>query len=609
MRKLMMPPLVAATLVCGLVVNVQPACAQEQQPEQVGSKYPGMISEYKARIAMSDGIQLTATIFRPKDGARHPTVFSQTPYGRDLERWGTAPKAAEFVERGYAVMSVDVRGRYDSGGEFRPFHDARDGSEVLNWIARQPWSNGKVVSIGGSYTGNSQWNLWRERNEHHAAIVAYVSPADGFGDLVRYNGVPKLDLMFTWMMSYGYARTNHLPELADTDWQAVMRELPLHTLDLRVGKPFEPWQQSMQHDRLDAFWKPLEVMGNPPGLPIPTLNVGGWYDGQLLGQIRNYRKAMEGSGEQGANNRLIVGPWLHSVNQHRTVGELDGGAEAIINLDRLRDSWIDHVMLGKESPAFGNFVYFLPIQNEWREAAQFPVPGTKFTTYRLSSSGHANSSAGDGVLGTKSKGAPDAFNYDPANPIPSLSSRTAGARSGLPQGSVDHRAIEKRDDVLIYTSEPLKEDTEVTGPVSATIYMSTNVVDTDIVVRLMDVYPDGRSLNIAEGIARAKYRNSLSNPELLTPGTVYKIPVELFPTSNLFRQGHRLRVQVTSSDFPVSARNLNTANSDTGTQMAVARTQIHHTNEHPSAIVLPIVPKGSTKVFHPPLKKADAKSQ
>lgn len=605
MRKVTMFPVGAAALIfAGLVLGMRPASAQEQ----VGFKFPSIIAEYNVQLPMRDGVKLTAVVYRPKDNARHPAVFSQTPYGREVDRYATATTAAKFVGRGYAVIVVDVRGRYDSEGQFRPFHDARDGSEVLDWIARQPWSNGKAVTIGGSYTGNSQWSLWRERNEHHAAIVSYVTPADGFGDLVRFNGVPKLDLMFTWMMSYGYARTNHVAELEDFDWQLVMRQLPLHTLDVRVGRRFEPWELAMRHDKLDEYWAPLQVMGNPPGRDIPTLNVGGWYDGQLLGEVRNYRKAVESSASA-AEHKLIIGPWLHAVNQHRKVGELDAGPEAIIDLDQLRDGWMDHVMLGKAPPVFGNVVYFLPIKNEWREASAFPLPGTRFTAFHFSSGGRANTAEGDGVLGSVSKGPADRFTYDPASPVPSLSSRTAGARSGLPQGSVDHRAIEKRPDILVYTSAPLAEDMEITGPVSATIYMSTTVVDTDIVVRLMDVYPDGRSLNLAEGIARAKYRNSLSAPELLTPGTVYKIPVELFPTSTYFRQGHRIRVQVTSSDFPVFARNLNTANSDSGTQMAIAHTQIHHTKRYRSSILLPVVPRGASTAFHPPLKQADAQTK
>ena len=249
-----------------------------------------------------------------------------------------------------------------------------------------------------------------------------------------------------------------------------------------------------------------------------------------------------------------------------------------------------------------NFLYFLPVRNEWRSAPTYPIPGTEFTAYYLSSGGSANTLHGNGVLATKpDTGGTDGFTYDPANPVLSVSSRTAGARGGLPQGSVDNRKVEERQDVLVYTSEPLRTGLEITGPVTATIYLSTDVVDTDVSMKLVDVYPDGRAHNIAEGIARAKYRSSYSKPELMKPGQVYKIPVELFPTSNYFEPGHRIRIEISSGDFPNFARNLNTANSDTESRMVVAHTKIHHSAEYPSAITLPIVPAGKTSSFTPPL--------
>ncbi|MDT9600356.1 CocE/NonD family hydrolase [Sphingosinicella rhizophila] len=580
--------------VAALAMAAAPAIAQEQ----VGLKYANVVADYSVEIPMKDGVAIAAKIFRPAAEGRYPAILLQTPYGKD----SNGAQAASNVARGYVSVAVDVRGRYDSEGKFQPFRDAEDGAAILDWIAAQPWSNGKVVTTGASYSGHSQWALWRQRNPHHKAIVSYVAPADGFGDLSRHNGVPKLDLMFTWMMTT-YDRVNHPREMEDFDWKKVMSQLPLDTLGDEAGRPVEAWRQHMRHDRLDDYWTPLQATGARPGLAIPTFSVTGWYEGQLLGSVRNHLNAVAQA--SGANHVLVIGPWLHSANSNRKVGELDGGPEAIIDLDKVRDQWMDHVMLGGAKPVYQNFLYFLPIRNEWRQAPAFPIPGTEFTSYRLSSGGKANGGNGDGSLATGTgKGPADSYTYDPANPIPSLSSRTAGARGGLPQGSVDHREIEKRDDILVYTSAPLSEDTEVTGPVRANIYISTNVVDTDVLVRLMDVYPDGRSLNIAEGIARAKYRDSYADPKLMTPGTVYKIPVELFPTSNLFLKGHRLRVEVTSSDFPVFARNLNTANSDSGTEMKVARTRIHHSARYPSEIILPIVPPGSSTRFQPPLKPA-----
>ncbi|GAA4818918.1 CocE/NonD family hydrolase [Sphingosinicella ginsenosidimutans] len=589
-----------ALAVAGSVAQADQPSAQASPP-QVGFRYPNTIAQYDVGITMPDGVRLSATVLRPADDQKHPTVFLQTPYGKDA----SAAQVIDFVNRGYAYVSVDVRGRFDSGGDFAPFRDAADGAHVLDWIAQQDWSNGQVATIGASYSGNSQWNLWRERNPHQSAIVSYVAPADGFGDFVRFNGVPKLDLIFTWMMQE-YGRVNHPHEVEDFDWGEVMAALPLSTIDQRNGRRVQAWEDAMREDRFGPYWQPLQATGNTPGRDIPTFNVTGWYEGQLLGAVRNYENARGHSATPG-NHVLVIGPWLHGVNRNRVIGALDAGPQAIIDLDSLRDRWMDHVLLGREAPTHKNFIYFLPALNQWRQADAFPIPGTQYRSMRLSSGGHANTAAGDGMLVEgNGRGAPDTFTYDPNHPVPSLSSRTAGARGGLPQGSVDHASVEQRDDVLVYTGQPLAEDVEVTGPVRANIYISSDVVDTDVVVRLMDVYPDGRSLNIAEGIARAKYRNSMSDPELMQPGQVYRIPVDLFPTSNYFRAGHRFRVEVTSSDFPVFGRNLNTANSDSGTETAIAHTRVHHDRRYTSEIILPIVPRGASEPFDPPMQTAAA---
>jgi hypothetical protein len=357
----------------------------------------------------------------------------------------------------------------------------------------------------------------------------------------------------------------------------------------------------MLHDRLDAFWLPSQMTGSYGKFDIASFNVTGWYEGQLKGAVQNFTNAVKYSKTPSAH-MLVVGPWLHGVNRNRVIGDRDAGPHAIINLDSIRNAWLDSRLMGAPKVDLPRVLYFLPVKNEWRSASAWPVPGTTFTSFYLASGGNANTLNGDGALGADGsvRRAPsDTFTYDPANPTPSLSSRTAGARGGLPQGSVDNRKNEERADVLVYTGEPLAEGMEVTGPVRATIYVSTNVVDTDIALKVLDVYPDGRAHNITEGIARAKYRNSYSAPELMRPGQVYKIDVELFPTSNWFEAGHRIRLEVASSDFPNFARNLNTANSDSGTEMKVAHTTILHSSQYPSAVVLPVVSAGKTVTLVP----------
>jgi putative CocE/NonD family hydrolase len=556
---------------------------------------------YDVKVRMPDGVNLSVDVFRPRDGAKHPTVFSLTPYNNDSEN--TMQAAYRFVQRGYAYVTADARGRYDSeGAEFVPYRaDGKDGSAVMTWIAQQAWSNGKVVTNGGSYLGKVQWMMAKENNPHHAAIVSYVSPADAFNDEARYNGVPKVDLMYTWAMGMD-GRVNQTR--SGWNWNQIMHNLPLNTLDEKAGREVPFWRALMEHDKLDDWWAPVQMTGFYDRFDIPSFSVTGWYEGQLKGQIQNHVEVSKRS-KTPEKHMLVVGPWLHGVNNPRNqkIGERDAGPEAIIDLDQVRDRWMDHVMLGSAKPDYARFLYFLPVQNEWRAADAYPIPRTEFRNFNLDSQGQANTLNGNGVLRTgPASGPPDQYVYDPNNPNPSLSSRTAGARGGLPQGSVDNRPGEMRQDVLVYTSEPLAQGMEITGPVTATIYISTDVPDTDITVKVLDVYPDGKAHNLSEGIARAKYRNSYSRPEPMEPGKVYPIKVELFPTSNYFQAGHSIRIEVSSSDFPNFARNLNTMNSDTGTEIRTANIKIHHSREFPSTITLPVVPPGASKAWKPPLR-------
>jgi putative CocE/NonD family hydrolase len=583
-------PLVALSL--ALAIGAWPESSSAQQREVI--EYP-MVVRYNLKIPMRDGVHLSVDVFRPRDESKHPAVFELTPYNNDGER--VMANAWHFVKRGYAFVTADARGRYDSEGTFVPYrHDGTDGSDIMTWVTQQPWSNGTIATMGGSYLGRDQWQMAKEHNPAHRAIVSYVSPADDFNDGSRFNGVPKLDLMFTWMMGMD-GRVNQ--SRTGWNWSEVMRRLPLNTLGQVAGRDVAFWRDVMEHDRLDDFWTPLQMTGFYDTFDIPSFDVTGWYEGQLKGQVQNYVNAVKHS-KSPDEHMLVIGPWLHGVNRNRMVGERDGGPQAIIDLDRLRDAWLDARMLGAPKSDLPNVVYFLPVKNEWRKAAAWPIPGTQFTTFYLDSRGKANTLLGDGVLQTAPGAGPaDRYRYDPNDPVPSFTSRTAGARGGLPQGAVDHRALETRADVLVYTGQPLPTATEITGPVKATIYFAADVLDTDIAVKLMDVAPDGRSLNIAEGIARAKYRKSYAQPAPLVPGEVTGLEVELFPTSTWFEAGHRIRIEVTSSDFPNFGRNLNTMNSDSGTEIKVAQIRVEHTTKFPSHIVVPIVPAGASTRWNP----------
>ncbi|MBI4501309.1 MAG: CocE/NonD family hydrolase, partial [Gemmatimonadetes bacterium] len=429
------------------------------------SEYPITI-EYDVKVPMRDGVKLSVDVYRPADDAKHPTIFGLTPYNNLGDN--TMEAAWRYVRRGYAYVAADVRGRFDSEGEFTPYrNDGKDGSDIISWIAQQPWSDTKVATTGGSYGGKNQWMIAKESNPHHVAMLPTVAPADEFHDGVRYNGVPKLDLMYTWSMGMD---GHEAQPRQGWNWAAAMRYLPLVSLDSVVGRVVPWWRELMTHDALDDFWDPVQIRGHYEQFSIPSFNVSGWWDGQLRGALQGYTNAVR-TGRNPADHVMIIGPWPHGVNRTREWGELDYGPNAVIQLDRMRDEWLDSRMLGKPRPDQANVMYFLPGKNEWRKATAFPIPQTQFVQYYLDSQGRANTLAGNGILktGTPGVGQPDEFVSDPANPVPTISSRTSGARGGLKTGAADHRALETRPDVLVYTSEPLREGVEVTGPVKATI--------------------------------------------------------------------------------------------------------------------------------------------
>lgn len=551
-----------------------------------------MIVEYDVGIPMADGIRLSADVYRPRGEAPVPAMLQLTPYNNDSD--GGMEQAWSFVRRGYAYVVVDVRGRYDSDGEFDPWRDdGPDGAQVMDWIASSPWSNGRIATMGGSYSGMNQWLMAKQASPHHAAIVSYVAPADGFNDGSRFNGVPKLDLIFTWSAGM-YGRVNQSRE--GWNWRAVMGELPLHTLGEVAGRPLPYWQEWMEHDRLDEWWDRVQMTGHYEEFDIPSFNVTGWWDGQLIGATRNYVNAVKTGDPQ--DHMLIIGPWLHGVNRGRRIGVRDYGPEAVIDLDGIRDRWLDHRMLGTPRPDLPRVLYFVQGSNEWKEAEGWPLPETRYTSYFLDSGGQANTLFGDGVLreGQPGQGPPDALIYDPANPVPTISSRTAGSRGGIFPGSQDNRVVEIRDDVLVYTSQPLAEGVEITGPVTATVYFSTDVPDTDITVKLLEVDAAGRALNLTHGIARARYRDGFESHRFLEPGEVTSVEVTLFPTSVYLPSGHRIRVEVSSSNFPLFGRNLNIrGNSETSTETRIAHTRIHHDGEYGTRIVLPLITKPATE--------------
>jgi putative CocE/NonD family hydrolase len=561
---------------------------------------------YDVKIPMRDGVRLSADLFLPAGEGPFPAMFNMTPYGTVEGSEPLMTTAESFVRRGYAYIAVDVRGRYDSEGQWyaHPAAERHDGIDAIDWIARQSWSDGKVATIGHSYSGWNQWPIAQECNPHHVAMASSGSPTNLFQDWPNLDGVLSLQPIATWAlgMMYGRGGDGDVPEPKMTLKEALWH-LPLSELDtLMADRKLPFWQDWLEHDSLDDFWQPLQMHGNYSRIQIPTFNVSGWYDARLKGQINAYLEVMKTTKDR-AQHFLLIGPWLHSpVGQAPAFAMRDFGPQGNLDVAEIRCDWLDHVVQGKSKPELEGVLYFLQVANEWRQAPAWPLPDTRFVKHYLDSDGAANTLHGDGRLRTDraGEGPADRYTYDPDDPVPTNWSPTR-AEGILPTEPQDCRAVEARDDVLVYSTAVLTQDTEVTGPVTATIYFSTDVVDTDITVKLVDVDPQGVAFQLSYGIARARYRNSYARPELLEPGEVYAVDVELQPTSNYFRKGHCIRVEVSSSNFPFYARNLNCGgNHCTTTERKPAHTRILHSVEHPSHIVLPVVPGGSSRVWRSP---------
>ncbi|MFD2058439.1 CocE/NonD family hydrolase [Mesorhizobium calcicola] len=554
------------------------------------------------RIPMSDGIGLYADIYRP-NGMRGPlpTILIRTQYDKAPYRQrglNTRPGVAYmFAGQGFAVVAQDIRGRHRSEGVFHIAEsDVDDGYDTVAWIASQPWSNGKVGGFGCSALGITQVMMSQRRPPALAAIIPQApagSARNNPFDTMR-NGVPRIGWTFQWFRE----SANQGPQILNAiDYGDFLDTLPLADMAERAGGAPNDWCDWVTHEPGDPYWRRLPFFDETSRPDVPALWVNSWHDdspGETL-ELFNAFKIQSASEQARRNQFAIISPTTHcQCEQARTphiVGDRDLG-DVRQDYWSIYLHWFDHWLNNRPGDLnIPPIQYYLMGANRWKSADSWPLPGTRLVPYYFSSGGRANTSNGDGRLSVEGANGPaDHFNYDPANPTP-----------GTQWSGFDERETDLRPDRLVYTSEPLRSGIEVTGPLRACLYVSSSALDTDFVVTLSDVYPDGRVYSLATGIARARYREAYtaatcfgedySRPSLLTPGNIYRIEVKVGATGNWFGPGHRIRVQVASSHFPTYARNLNTGgNNATETAMVVAENHVHHDSSYPSHIILPIVP-------------------
>ena len=556
--------------------------------------------DHLVKIQMRDGVTLYADVYRPVADGKYPVLVSRTPYG--TERFPSAyEEPLFFARRGYVFVYQDVRGRHESEGRWEPFrNDIEDGYDTVEWAAKQSWSNGKVGMQGHSYGGHVQWRAAMAKPPHLVTIFPLVASTSLYHNWVTLNGAWRLAFNFGWgpvrqesriMQNTGIHTGKDAPESQRYD--KVISSLPLIGMQELLGRHAQFYTDWIRHPDYDDYWKAINVEEVFDNIATPVHTHGGWYDIFLQGTLNGYVGMSKSSKAPLRMNHLVVGPWEHGVSQK--TGDLDFGPEARVEREVFELRWFDYWLKGIDNGLASEppVKIFVMGRNEWRLENEYPLARTQYRKMYLSSSGRANTASGNGVLSWEAPGdqsAPDRYDYDPANPVPS----TGGANCcGTPtlSGPRDQRPIESRADVLVYTSAPLAQDFEVTGPVKVILYASSDAPDTDFVAKLIDVYPDGRAINVCEGILRARYREGTARPQPLQPGTVYPLAIDLVGTSNAFLKGHRIRLDVTSSHFPQFDRNPNTGKPfGVSAETRIARQTIHHTVAHPSHVLLPVIP-------------------
>ena len=537
-------------------------------------------------VPMRDGVQLTADVYQPEAEGKFPVLLQRTPYNRA----GAAGSAAAMAAHGYVVIIQDTRGRFDSQGEFYPFrYESQDGYDTVEWAASLPYANGKVGMFGGSYVGATQMLAAIASPPHLVAIQPYVTASEYYDGWTYQNGALMQWFASSW--SSGLAvDTLRRKAAALQDPKSWVAQLPVDTyrmLELPPVSALAPYFRDwVAHERDDDYWRAWKISDHYAQMNIKALHAGGWHDIFLKGTIQNYVGMRESSPARDGQ-RLLLGPWAHAATTDEgKIGDVTFGKSAVLDSDGTILRWYDYALKGiRNEYATGAPVrLFIMGENAWRDEHEFPLARTRYTNYYLR----------QGTLSTDAPGAeePAAYEYDPANPVPTIGGRLCCGNNQLPPGPADQRPNEGRPDVLVFSTPPLANAVEATGWVKVTLYASSSAVDTDFTALLADVDPSGYARFLTDGIVRARYRNSTTHAEPIEPGKIYQYSIDLWATANLFKAGHRIRLYVSSSNFPRFDRNLNTGEPiGASSRLVKANQKIYHDAKYPSALVLPLIPR------------------
>ncbi len=563
-------------------------------------------------VTMRDGVRLATDLYLPDAEGRFPVVLVRTPYG--TETAALSEMGAWYARRGYVFAAQDTRGKYDSEGEWYGRRSERDDTDdTITWLGTQAWSSGDVGMVGTSYGGLVQWMVAPAGNPHLKALVPDVAPVtlgrtpEAYRRLAVYARGNSAPSELSWLVTTD-GRVNQ--NGSAYDWAGLFEHLPLAGLPARMGREIPIWEKLIGNEV--GLWEEYlesaarnqwtEPITDWPdhrelyrAVDVPILQRTGWFDGSTDHAFYNRAQVLEHSESElaRAQQHLLIGPWPHAYPGSPAIGSLDFGAASVLDLQKLRLRWFDRWLKGVDNGVDRDppLKLFLMGRNEWREASQWPLPGTEFTRFYLHSGGGANSNRGDGVLGREPPGSepPDRYRYDPGDPTPAITGGENAEMAG--DGPVDIGFIEARADVLTYTTEPLEREVEITGPVSAVLYVASSAPETEFLVRLVDVHPDGAAYPVWYTYANAFGTRGIEPVGRTEAGhRVWRLAFDLPPTSQAFLPGHRIRVHITSAAFPLF-RHLNTDGDPAWeTEWQVAEQTVFHDAERPSHVVLPLRP-------------------
>jgi putative CocE/NonD family hydrolase len=573
-----------------------------------------VVVEKDVGVPMRDGLELATDIYRPDAEGTFPVILVRTPYKKEMNEL----QAMYFARRGYVYAVQDCRGRFSSPGEWVPFfNEPQDGYDTIEWLAVQPWSDGKVGMIGASYLGWVQWWAARENPPHLVTMIPNVAPPDPYYNIPYEYGAFFLWGAIWWADVLEQEATADLSgkamaDIMEKEYGKLLRHLPAVELDgIVLGKENRYWRDWIQHPDNDDYWAKVSFLDHLENLDIPVYHQSGWFDGDGIGSKLNYL-AMTRYGH--GNQKLILGPWGHTSTATRQgPRDTDFGPNAIVDLERSYVRWLDRWLKGIDNgidrePLVSLFVMNT---NQWLNGDVYPLEGTDFTKVYLASDGGANTSAGDGRLimvpPPEDAAAYDVYTYDPGDPTPSpLFFQKPEDQGNTEEGSKEEYSADarreeimnyhakvtaERQDILVYQTAPLEEPLTFAGPVSGVLYASSSAKDTDWFMQLVWVDEEGGIFPLAKGVIRARYRNSLSQPELLQPGEIYEYHLDLWQTGITILPGSKLRVEIASACYPLYSRNLNTGgHNETETEYVTAEQKVYHDPAHPSYVLLPVIP-------------------